>query len=263
MVTFEQKINQMERQKIETAIEILTETQTELNQLFEKNPAMMLRLNHVFSSLISNFRHTINQNINQTSENMERKPLESVFGKSILPKQTQNKPAPIAAKATGEAAKEPDQNEAVANEISAVEKFRAEINEIIPTLGSRKPEEILESVGELHLRGVAKVIGIEDYEESKVDNAFVETIQAKLAEIEEEKKQQEANKEESINESAAADDQPDESADENAAKATGEADEEFEKLAAQYKEIYGRNPNRTWPIETILKKIEEGIKAAG
>lgn len=262
MVTFEQKINQMERQKIETAIEILTETQTELNQLFEENPAMMLRLNHVFSSLISNFRHTINQNINQTSENMERKPLESVFGKSIVPKQNQNKPTPIAVKATDEAAKSPNQDEAIANEISAVEKFRAEINEIIPTLGSRTPEEILESVGELHLRGVAKVIGIEDYEESKVDKTFVEMIQIKLAEIEEEKKQQQVNKEESINETAAADDQPDESADDNAAKATGEADEEFEKLAAQYKEIYGRNPNKTWPIETILKKIEEGIKAA-
>lgn len=214
----------MEIHRTEKAIEILTNTKQELNELFESNPGLTLRLNHVFTSLINNFKHTINQGvINQKPEEMKKKPLKSVFGVKIQDiTETQQ--------TVEEKVKQPDRTE--------VDKLREEINQIIPTLIHRDPDEIIEGISELHLRGVAKTLGLQYDQDVKVNSDFVKLIQENIIRVEEKASQQELNKKESL-------------------QSSGDID--MELLYNEYKKLYGRYPNKTWAVETIQRKIDEAL----
>lgn len=261
--------------KIKEAINILQEAKQEINELFTNEPALTLRLNTVFNSLINGFNHTINQNLTSNHSEMKNEPLKSVFGAPI----TKDKPGKKEPALVPTAATKPNQNDE--SETKEVQAFREEINQIIPTLLDRQPDEIIEAVGELHLRGIAKTLGL-DYE-APVNISFVTSIQDVLAKNKADEEIKAKNKEEALGESESdepesivvtqqhLDDNPelaengikvgdmigvgfiDMPASEEKIYADGVTPEMVEK----HIELYGKSPNKTWSAETIQKRIEK------
>lgn len=234
----------MNPESIQKAISILQESKQEINELFMNEPGLTLRLNTVFNSLINGFNHTINQSkTTQNKENMKRKELKSVFGSPIGGEQAERTEKPLS--------KDISQKDTEKGYKEGVLKFKDEINEIIPTLLNRQADEILESVGELHLRGIAKTIGLK-YEDVIVNIAFVESIQEQLAHNQKAEELKEANKEESFEELS--DETSDKEQTEEGYKEGVSID-----LIIQYKELFGKAPNKTWSLNTIQKRIAEKL----
>lgn len=156
-------------------IKNLEESRNVILEKYKKNLSLCFRFSAVFTQLINLLNRNGGNAIEKNASLFERSPLTKIFGKSI----TVEKNRKISL-------------EALAPNDSELELFRDKIQLIYDSFLERETTELLNSLTEIEIRGVAKIAGIENFDKAPIAGSFVEMIKQSIrAKLECEKKQEE------------------------------------------------------------------------
>ena len=143
--------------------ELVQQTVDDVRELLDKilerhreDPTFCLRTESVFNQYVNSLSY-ITGNVNERSNIFSPKPLESIAGKKVNPRDT-------------------DKLELKPIEVDEVEAFRKKIQLIHDGFLNRENTDILDSLQEIEIRGVAKIVGIEDFDTAPVDGVLVQRI---------------------------------------------------------------------------------------
>lgn len=143
--------------------ELVQKTVDDVRELLDKilerhreDPTFCLRTESVFNQYINSLSYITGQ-VNERSNVFSPKPLESVAGKKVKARDTEKlELKPI--------------------EVDEVEAFRKKIQLIYDGFLNRQNVDILDSLQEIEIRGVAKIAGIEDFDTAPVDGVLIQRV---------------------------------------------------------------------------------------
>ena len=159
---------------VQQTVDDVRELLDKILERHREDPTFCLRTESVFNQYVNSLSY-ITGNVNERSNIFSPKPLESIAGKKVNPRDT-------------------DKLELKPIEVDEVEAFRKKIQLIHDGFLNRENTDILDSLQEIEIRGVAKIVGIEDFDTAPVDGVLVQRIKdAITVKKETETKQEEKN----------------------------------------------------------------------
>ena len=231
--------------------ELVQQTVDDVRELLDKilerhreDPTFCLRTESVFNQYINSLSY-ITGNVNERSNIFSPKPLESIAGKKVNPRDT-------------------DKLELKPIEVDEVEAFRKKIKLIHDGFLNRENTDILDSLQEIEIRGVAKIVGIEDFDTAPVDGVLVQRIKDAITV----KKETETKQEELKDQLNADQNQNIDGNDSNVATKETETKQEEKNLSpaemkaikdkavADYTELFGTAPDNNLSAKKIQELID-------
>ena len=170
-------MQELEIKKIELSIQDIESCRTLINQRHKDNPSFMLRIDSVFNQLINTLRVLTGNGIKSNSDVFKSIPINKFLGKTIKVKSKNNLKLPNLS-------------------VDEVEAFKEKIQLIYNSFPSRNNTDLLDSLDEIEIRGVAKLAGIENFDKISVDGILLDNIKLKIQQKQEleEKQEQERQK---------------------------------------------------------------------
>lgn len=143
----------IDNSKIQRVINIYIEANNKISEILKDEPDLLLRNETVLSKLINSLKHSIGSPINIDKlhiEQKQKKTLEYIFGRKL-----------------GVVEQHPISTEELIPKDIEMEKLKRSVEALYETIENRENNEILGSNDDLHIRALAKKMGIE-YSKEKV-----------------------------------------------------------------------------------------------
>lgn len=151
----------LDKNKVEETIQDLHETKERILARHEGDSTFMLRVESVFNQLINSLAGVTGNLVNESkSSAFNPTPLSYIAGTKI-----EEKAGPVVFEPI---------------KIDQAEELRKQIEFIKDSFPSRENSELLENLNEFQIRGVAKVVGLADFEEAPIDAKLIQAIKDKI-----------------------------------------------------------------------------------
>lgn len=144
--------------KIQQTIDDLKEVQEKISERHKDEPTFNLRVNSVFNQLINSLSVTTGGVTERAVSGFTPKPLASIAGKNLAGKRNV-KIADV----------KPEKEQ-------TLEEFRENVQKAYDSFLNRETTELKDSLFEDEIRGVAKLAGLEDFQDAKVDGHYINKI---------------------------------------------------------------------------------------
>ena len=223
---------------VQQTVDDVRELLDKILERHREDPTFCLRTESVFNQYVNSLSY-ITGNVNERSNIFSPKPLESIAGKKVNPRDT-------------------DKLELKPIEVDEVEAFRKKIQLIHDGFLNRENTDILDSLQEIEIRGVAKIVGIEDFDTASVDGVLVQRIKDAITVKKETETKQEELKDQlnaDQNQNIATKETETKQEEKNLSPAEMKAIKD--KAVADYTELFGTAPDNN----LSAKKIQELIDA--
>ena len=171
--------------KIQQTIDDLQEVQERISERHKDEPTFSLRVNSVFNQLINSLSVNTGRVTDRAVSGFTPKPLGTIAGKSVSGKRNVK---------ISDTKTEKEQT---------IEEFRENVQKAYDSFPDRESKELKDSLFEDEIRGVAKLAGLDDFQEAKIDGHYINKIKKAIADKKElddkkaaEKAKEEADKKE-------------------------------------------------------------------
>ncbi|AZA82178.1 hypothetical protein C1637_09890 [Chryseobacterium lactis] len=148
-------------EQVEETIKDVEEMKAKILKRHQDNLTFCIRTESVFNQYVNSLSYATGTVRSEGKGAFKPQPLTSVLGKQVktpVPKTLQLTPISI----------------------SDEESFKETIQLLHDNLLNRDNIDLLDSLKEIEIRGVAKVAGLNDYREAKIDGAYIEKIKEKI-----------------------------------------------------------------------------------
>lgn len=138
----------------------LQSTNESILERHKDNPTLCMRFDSVFKKLINSLNVGSGSLVTEQSSFVPE-PITKVFGKEIVPIKS------------GKMVLKP-------LEVDEVEAFRERIQLIYESFPDREVKDLIDSLDEIDIRGVAKIAGIENFDKVAIDGKLIGDIKASI-----------------------------------------------------------------------------------
>lgn len=152
----------LDQKLVEETIQDIQEAKDKILKRHEGDTTFSLRVDTVFNQLINSLGNSTGNIVpSQKPGSFVPKPLTNVVGQKINTKNTEPLKLPTL-------------------EVDKAQAFKDEIKLIHDGFLKRENIDLLDSLKEIQIRGVAKIAGVDDYETDTINEEFVQKIKDKI-----------------------------------------------------------------------------------
>lgn len=152
----------LDQELVQETIRDIQEVKERILTRHEGDTTFALRVDTVFNQLINSLGNTTGNIVSaQKTSSFTPQPLTNVAGQKVNTANAEPLKLPTL-------------------EIDKAESFKEEIKLIHEGFLKRENIDLLDSLKEIQLRGVAKIAGVEDYDTDLIDGAFIQKIKDKI-----------------------------------------------------------------------------------